>query len=195
MSKLKTSIDETMKRRKMVKLGGKGKLKLISAPWVDKELIDNIKLRSKLNREWRMARKRDEPDEVLKQYERRYLKQKRLTALMTGDKKSAWESKKINETWKDSKKFWKMIKELLGKNKEVEEETYVYNEEGEKQEIMTCENTFAQKWTDNIYQKLKKADFTFWYGDEHQKGTKTQMEEDLRLGNSEIMETPIINEK
>merc|ERR1711874_457615 len=51
MSKLKTSIDETMKRRKIVKLGGKGKLKLISAPWVDKELIDNIKLRSKLNRE------------------------------------------------------------------------------------------------------------------------------------------------
>merc|ERR1711913_256740 len=92
MSKFKTSIDETMKRRKMIKLGGKGKLRLISAAWVDKELIDNIKLRSKLNREWRMARKRKEPDEVLKQYERRYLNQKRLTALMTGDKKSAWES-------------------------------------------------------------------------------------------------------
>merc|ERR1711874_269169 len=83
MSKLKTSIDETMKRRKIVKLGGKGKLKLISAPWVDKELINNIKLRSKLNKEWRMARKRKEPDEVLKKYERRYLDQKRLTALMT----------------------------------------------------------------------------------------------------------------
>merc|ERR1711874_950788 len=87
------------------------------------------------------------------------------------------------------------IKELLGKNKEMEEETYVYNEEGEKQEIMTCEDTFAKKWTDNIYQKLKKAELTFCYGDEHQKGIKTQMEEDLRLGNSEIMETPIINEK
>ena len=60
---------------------------------------------------------------------------------------------------------------------------------------MTCEETFAQKWTDNIYQKLKKADFTFWYGDGHQKGVKTQMEEELRQGNSEIMENPIINEK
>jgi len=75
MSKLKTSIDETMKKRKMIKLGGKGKLKLISAPWVDKEFIENIKLRSKLNKDWRMARKRNEPAEVLKQYEKRYLKQ------------------------------------------------------------------------------------------------------------------------
>ena len=94
MSKLKTSIDATMKRRKMIKLGGKGKLKLISAEWVDKELIDNIKLRSKLSREWRLARKRKEPVEVLKQYERRYLHQKSITALMTGDKKSTWESRK-----------------------------------------------------------------------------------------------------
>merc|ERR1711874_764271 len=156
MSKLKNSIDATMKRRKMIKLGGKSKVKLVSAEWVDKELIDNVKLRSKLSRDWRLARKRKEPDEILRQYKNRYLEQKSVTALMTGDKKSAWESRKINETWKDSKKFWKMIKELLGKNKEFEEETYVYSEEGKKQEIMTCENTFAQKWTDNIYQKLKK---------------------------------------
>merc|ERR1711874_216512 len=87
-------------------------------------------------------------------------KQKRITALMTGDKKSNWESRKINETWKDSKKFWVMIKELLGKNKEVEEEAYVYSEEGVKQEIMTCEESFTQKWTTHIYQKLKKADLT-----------------------------------
>merc|ERR1711874_627606 len=94
MSKLKTSIDETMKRKKMIKLGGKGKLKLISAEWVDKELIDNIKLRSKLSREWRLARKREEPVEIPRQYKNRYLEQKSVTALMTGDKKSAWESRK-----------------------------------------------------------------------------------------------------
>ena len=115
MNKLKTSVDSTMKRRKMIRLGGKRKMKLLAAEWVDKELIENIKLRSKLSREWRYARKRKEPDEILKQYERRYLHQKSITALMTGDKKSAWESRKIDETWKDSKKFWKMIKELLGK--------------------------------------------------------------------------------
>merc|ERR1711874_576700 len=103
-------------------------------------------------------------------------KQKRITALMGGDKKSNWESRKINETWKDSKKFWVMIKELLGKKREVEEEAYVYSEEGEKQEIMTCEESFTQKWTNHIYQKLKKADFTFWYGKENQEGKKSSWE-------------------
>ena len=47
-----------------------------------------------------------------------------------------------------------MIKELLGKNKELGEEAFVYTEDGEKQEIMKCEDNFAQKWTDNIYQRL-----------------------------------------
>merc|ERR1711874_421178 len=149
----------------------------------------------KLSREWRHARKRNEPAEILKHGENRYLHQKKYHCNYDRRQKSAWESRKIDETWKDSKKFWKMIKELLGKSKEVEEETYVYDDEGEKQEIMTCEESFAQKWTANIYQKLKKADFTFWYGDEHQKGVKTQMEERLELGDSEIMENPIINEK
>ena len=32
-------------------------------------------------------------------------------------KKGEWEIKKIEETWKDGKKFWSMIKELLGNNK------------------------------------------------------------------------------
>merc|ERR1711913_92345 len=122
-------------------------------------------------------------------------KQKRITALMTGDKKSAWESRKINETWKDSEKFWRMIKELLGKSKEVEEEAYVHGEEGTKREIMTCEETFTSKWTEHIYQKLEKADFTFWYGSENLKGTKDQMVEDLANGDPDIMENPIIEEK
>ena len=101
MKKLKSSIDENLRRRKVIKLAGKGKVKLISAPWVDTELIDNIKIRSYLNKEWRKARARKEPDSILKMYKERYLKQKRITSLMTGDKKSAWESQKIQETWKD----------------------------------------------------------------------------------------------
>merc|ERR1711874_780413 len=194
MNKLKTSIDENLKRRKIVKLGGKGKIKLISAPWVDNELIENIKLRTKLNKEWRMARKRGEPERILKIFKEMYLKQKRITALMTGDKKSNWESRKINETWKDSKKFWVMIRELLGKKREVEEEAYVYSE-GEKKEIMTCEESFTQKWTTHIYQTLKKADFTFWYGKENQEGVKSQMEKKLEQGDPDIMENPVIEEK
>merc|ERR1711913_135339 len=96
-------------------------------------------------------------------------------------------SKKIDETWKDSKKFWVMIKELLGKNKELTDEAFVYTEQGEKQEIMTCEDHFTQKWTENVYQKLKKADFSFWNGDDNQKGIKQQMEEEMTKENSEIM--------
>ena len=52
---------------------------------------------------------------------------------MSGDKKSQWESEKITETWKDGKEFWKMIKELLGKNKELVEEAYVYTDDGLKE--------------------------------------------------------------
>jgi len=150
IDKIKTSVNSTMKRRKKIRPGGKKEMKLLAAEWVDRELLDNIKFISKLNREWRYARKRKEPKEILKQYEQRYLKQKSKTALMTGDKKSAWESKKIDETWKDSKKFWVMIKELLGKNKELNDEAFIYTEQGEKQEIMTCEDQFTQKWTDNF---------------------------------------------
>ena len=118
-----------MKRKKRIKLGSKNKVKLLAAEWVDSELIENIKMRSKLSREWRHARKRKEPIIIIEQYKRRYLHQQRITSIMTGDKKSAWESKKIAETWKDSKKFWKMIKELLGKNKELEEEVFIYTED------------------------------------------------------------------
>merc|ERR1711874_563107 len=50
MNKLKSSIDENLRRRKVIKLAGKGQVKLISAPWVDTELIDNIKLRTCLNK-------------------------------------------------------------------------------------------------------------------------------------------------
>ena len=51
---------------------------------------------------------------------------------MSCRKKGEWERRKIEETWKDGKKFWCMIKELLGKNKEREEDTYVYTQEGDK---------------------------------------------------------------
>merc|ERR1711913_265927 len=138
MKKLKSSIDQNLRRRKVIKLAGKGQVKLISAPWVDTELIDNIKIRSYLNKEWRNARARKEPENILEIYKERYLKQKRITAIMTGDKKSAWETQKIQETWKDSKKFWVMIKELLGKKREVDEEAYIYDEDNKKHEIMTC---------------------------------------------------------
>ena len=55
---------------------------------------------------------------------------------MSNKKKGEWETKKIEETWKDGKKFWAMIKELLGNNKKKEEDIYIYTQEGDKKEIM-----------------------------------------------------------
>jgi len=103
--------------------------------------------------------------------------------MMSGDKKSQWEKKKITETWKDGKKFWKMIKELLGKNKEIVDDAYVYTEEGLKEEIMDCETEFTENWKSSIYQRMEKTDFSFWYGGDGGKGLKEIMKEELSQGN------------
>merc|ERR1712179_30579 len=193
MSKVKTSVEYAMRRRKRIKPGGKKKLTLKAAPWVDEELIMNIKLRSRYSREWRYARKRKEPEEVIEGYKQRYLKQKSRTALLTGDKKSSWENEKIGETWNDSKAFWKMIGELLGKNKEMTEEAYIFTEQGDKNEIMTCRRDFMERWTRQVYQKLEKADFSFWT--DKNTGMKQEMEMMMTEEDSGIMEYPVITEK
>ena len=136
MNKIKTTLNSTMRKKKRVKVGRKGKKTILAAEWVDSELRSNISLRSKYSRQWRLARKNEESEEVIEKCRKRYVKQQRKTSMMSGSKKGLWEEKKIEETWKDGKKFWRMIKELLGKNKEKDEETFVYTEEGDKQEIM-----------------------------------------------------------
>ena len=57
MGKLKTTLNTTLRKRKKIKVGGKGKNKLLAAEWVDEELIRNIKLRTYYSREWKIARK------------------------------------------------------------------------------------------------------------------------------------------
>ena len=152
MDKLRLSVDHTMKRSFKKKLGGKRQT-MRAAPWVDKELIDNIGLRSRYSREWRYARKRGDAGEI-EICKNRYYQQKGKTAVMTGDKKSGWEERRIAETRGDSKAFWKMIKVLLGKEKEDNGEAYIFNEEGEKKEIMECKKKFMERWTSQVYQKL-----------------------------------------
>ena len=61
MSKIKSSVEYAMRRRMKKRPGGKKQLTLKAAPWVDEELIKSIKLRSKYSKEWRHARKRNEP--------------------------------------------------------------------------------------------------------------------------------------
>ena len=46
-----------------------------------------------------------------------------------------------------------MIKELLGKNKERKEETYVYTQEGERKEIMEMSVEYVDKWKQTRFQK------------------------------------------
>merc|ERR1711874_180348 len=191
--KMKTTLNTTMRKRKKIKVGGKGKNIMLAAEWVDDELIKNIKLRTYYSREWKIARKNKSPPEVIEQCKRRYLKQ-HITSIMSGDKKSQWEEKKNEETWNNGKKFWTMIKELLGKNKEIVDDAYVYTEEGLKKEIMDYETEYIEGWRNSIYQKFEKTDFS-WYGKEGEKGLKKVMEEQLNQGNSGIMDTPTISEK
>ena len=195
MNKMKTTLNSTMRKRKKIKVGRKGKNIILAAVWVDEELIRNIKLRSCYSREWKMARKNNSPPEIIEQCKRRYMKQQYITSIMSGNKKSQWEEKKIEETWNNGKEFWKMIKELLGENKEIEDEAYVYTEEGVKKEIMDYETEYIEGWKSSIYQKFEKTDFSFWYGKEGEKGLKKVMEEQLNQGNSGIMETPTISEE
>ena len=46
-----------------------------------------------------------------------------------------------------------MIKELLGKNREREEDTYVYTHEGERKEIMEMSVEYVDKWKKTAFKK------------------------------------------
>ena len=95
MKKVKTTQDIVLKKKKRIKVGKRGKQKVIAAEWVDIELIDNINLRSKLSRKWRLARKQKQTIEIQKIYEEEYKEQQRKTSIMFGKKKSEWEIRKI----------------------------------------------------------------------------------------------------
>ena len=136
MKKLNISVNQTLRKRKRIRVGKKGNKLIRAAEWVDQELMDNIRLRMKLNRNWRFSRKNNYPTIVQEEFKQKYEAQKKLTSAMAGRKKSEWEKKKIEETWKDGKIFWGMIRELLGKKKEEEEEAYVYTDEEERREVM-----------------------------------------------------------
>merc|ERR1711874_660476 len=94
MDKMKTTLNSTMRKRKKIKVGGKGKNIMLAAEWVDDELIKNIKLRT-YSREWKIAMKNKSPPEIIEQCKRRYMKQQYITSTMTGNKKSLWEKRKL----------------------------------------------------------------------------------------------------
>ena len=84
---------------------------------MDIELIDNLKIRSRLNRNWRHAKKNNLHADIQEECRKKYLHQKKKTIIMANDKKGTWEIEKIKEIWNDGKKFWAMIRELIGKDR------------------------------------------------------------------------------
>ena len=54
---------------------------------------------------------------------------------------------------------------------------------------------FISNWKASVYHKSEKTDFSFWYGKDGTGGKKREMEEELKKGNSGIMETPVITDE
>ena len=57
MNKLNRTLRTVLLKKKRIKVDKKGKKIILAAQWVDKELIDNLKIRSRLNRNWRHIKK------------------------------------------------------------------------------------------------------------------------------------------
>merc|ERR1711874_848532 len=74
MRKVKTSQNKVLKKKR-IRIGRRENNKVTAAEWVDIELIENIKLRSKLSKRWRISMKQEKPKEVLELYEKEYKEQ------------------------------------------------------------------------------------------------------------------------
>ena len=70
-----------------------------------------------------------------------------------------------------------MIRELLEEDLDIEENTYIFTDTGEKVDIMDCVSEYIESWKNAVYQKDTKTDFSFWYGGGNEKGLKKTMEE------------------
>ena len=92
---MKHTLNYTMRKRKKIKIGKKGNNLALAAVWVDKELRDNIKLRSYYSREWNKAKRNKNQPEIIEKCKKKYYKQKHITTIMSGNKKSQWEDKNI----------------------------------------------------------------------------------------------------
>merc|ERR1711874_211483 len=66
---------------------------------------------------------------------------------------------------------------------------------GEKKEIEEISDEYVDKWKQDIYQKTRRINLSFWYGTESMKGKKEEMEEEEKTENSGIMKFPVIEEE
>merc|ERR1711874_497881 len=87
LMRIKYSQNKILKKNKRIRIGMREHKRVTAAEWVDIELIDNIKVKNKLSRRWRIARKQGRPENVLKLYEKEYKDQQVKTSIMSGEKK------------------------------------------------------------------------------------------------------------
>ena len=73
MEKLKKTLNTTLLKRKRIRIDGRGKKVILAAKWVDKELTDNLKIRSRLNRNWRFAKKNNLPLDIQEECKGKYM--------------------------------------------------------------------------------------------------------------------------
>ena len=88
MEKLKRTLNTTLLKGKRIRIDRKGKKIILAAKCVDKEMVDNLKIRSRLNRNWRFAKKNNLPLDIQKECRDKFMHQKNKTAVMAGRKKS-----------------------------------------------------------------------------------------------------------
>ena len=76
MGKLNKTLKSTLLKKKRIRADKKGKKIILAAKWVDREFIDNLKIRSRLNRNWRHAKKNNLHADIQKECREKYLHQK-----------------------------------------------------------------------------------------------------------------------
>ena len=132
MTKIEIAQEKHLKKTKKIKIGIKGKKPILSAVWMDKKGQILIKTRRIKNRAWRYARQKKAPGREIQILKRKYELQQRVTSLYLGKRKGEWENRKILEARGNSKILWNFTRDIAGKTKGKEVETYIYTENGEK---------------------------------------------------------------
>ena len=104
----------------------------------------------------------------------------------------------IEKARTNSKILWNFARDIAGKTRKKDENTYVYIE-GERKAIELVWNLFIKTWKEDIYQKAIEMDLTFWYGSNGKIGLKEIMrrenEENIANGGSKMMPAPIMKEE
>ena len=130
MKKIETALNKTLKVEK-VKVGRMEGKHRVAAEWFNWELKENIKLRGKLSRRWRIARKKNEAQETINRYELEYKNQQTTTAKIIGEKKGNRGKEKIKDAKINGKTLWKVVNALLGKTK-IRKKRFFYIEKMEQ---------------------------------------------------------------